>query len=53
LNDSDLQSADIIVEAVVENPKVKQAVLAELEKTMPEGTVLTSHTSTICIGLAD
>ena len=49
LNDSDLQSADIIVEAVVENPKVKQSVLSQLEKDMPEGTVLTSNTSTIRI----
>ncbi|TGE76398.1 fatty acid oxidation complex subunit alpha FadB [Pseudoalteromonas sp. KS88] len=51
LNDADLQDANIIVEAVVENPKVKQAVLADLEKNMPEGTVLTSNTSTICIDL--
>ncbi|KKK90864.1 hypothetical protein LCGC14_2718720, partial [marine sediment metagenome] len=49
LNDSDLQSADIIVEAVVENPKVKQSVLAQLEKDMPAGTILTSNTSTIRI----
>ncbi|KPH93123.1 multifunctional fatty acid oxidation complex subunit alpha [Pseudoalteromonas porphyrae] len=49
LNDSDLQSADIVVEAVVENPKVKQAVLAGLEKDMPAGTILTSNTSTIRI----
>ncbi|MDQ9093858.1 fatty acid oxidation complex subunit alpha FadB [Pseudoalteromonas haloplanktis] len=49
LNDSDLQSADIIVEAVVENPKVKQAVLAGLEKDMPADTILTSNTSTIRI----
>ena len=49
LNDGDLQTADIVVEAVVENPKVKQTVLAKLEADMPEGTVLTSNTSTICI----
>ena len=49
LNDSDLQSADIIVEAVVENPKVKQSVLAQLEQDMPAGTILTSNTSTIRI----
>lgn len=49
LNDSDLQDADIIVEAVVENPKVKQAVLSQLEKDLPEGTILTSNTSTIRI----
>ena len=49
LNDADLQSADIVVEAVVENPKVKQAVLAGLEKDLPVGTILTSNTSTIRI----
>ena len=49
LNDADLQSADIVVEAVVENPKVKQAVLAGLEKDLPAGTILTSNTSTIRI----
>lgn len=49
LNDSDMNSANIVVEAVVENPKVKQAVLAKLEQDMPEGTVLTSNTSTIQI----
>ena len=49
LNDGDLQTADIVVEAVVENPKVKQTVLAKLEADMPESTVLTSNTSTICI----
>ncbi|MBQ4812634.1 fatty acid oxidation complex subunit alpha FadB [Pseudoalteromonas luteoviolacea] len=49
LNDRDLENSDIIVEAVVENPQVKKSVLAELEKQMPTGTVLTSNTSTIRI----
>jgi 3-hydroxyacyl-CoA dehydrogenase/enoyl-CoA hydratase/3-hydroxybutyryl-CoA epimerase/enoyl-CoA isomerase len=49
LSDADLQGADIVVEAVVENPKVKQAVLAGLEKDLPAGTILTSNTSTIRI----
>ena len=40
---------DIIVEAVVENPKVKQAVLAEVEQKVTADTVLTSNTSTISI----
>ena len=40
---------DIVVEAVVENPKVKHAVLAEVEKHVAEDTVLTSNTSTISI----
>ncbi len=40
---------DIVVEAVVENPKVKHAVLAEVEKQVREDTILTSNTSTISI----
>ena len=40
---------DIVVEAVVENPKVKQAVLSEVEKEIGENTVLASNTSTISI----
>lgn len=41
--------ADVIVEAVVENPKVKHAVLAETEKHIREDAVLASNTSTISI----
>ncbi|MBB6523386.1 fatty acid oxidation complex subunit alpha FadB [Pseudoteredinibacter isoporae] len=44
-----MDKVDIIVEAVVENPKVKHAVLAEVEEKMAEGAVLTSNTSTISI----
>ena len=40
---------DIVVEAVVENPKVKEAVLAEVEQHMAEDAVLCSNTSTISI----
>ncbi len=40
---------DIVVEAVVENPKVKHAVLAETEKHISEDTILASNTSTISI----
>ncbi|NHN36028.1 fatty acid oxidation complex subunit alpha FadB [Pseudomaricurvus alcaniphilus] len=40
---------DIVVEAVVENPKVKHAVLAEVERNVSEQAVLTSNTSTISI----
>ncbi|NOU51379.1 fatty acid oxidation complex subunit alpha FadB [Pseudoalteromonas sp. JBTF-M23] len=49
LEDRDLDHADIVVEAVVEHPKVKQTVLASLEAQLPEGTILTSNTSTIRI----
>ncbi len=40
---------DIVVEAVVENPTVKHAVLAETEKQIREDAILTSNTSTISI----
>ncbi|MCV6621467.1 fatty acid oxidation complex subunit alpha FadB [uncultured Pseudoteredinibacter sp.] len=44
-----METADIVVEAVVENPQVKHAVLAETETKLKEGAVLTSNTSTISI----
>lgn len=40
---------DIVVEAVVENPKVKKSVLAEVESKVSADTVLASNTSTISI----
>jgi 3-hydroxyacyl-CoA dehydrogenase/enoyl-CoA hydratase/3-hydroxybutyryl-CoA epimerase/enoyl-CoA isomerase len=40
---------DVVVEAVVENPKVKQMVLAETEKHIDKDAVLASNTSTISI----
>ncbi|WP_299183767.1 fatty acid oxidation complex subunit alpha FadB [uncultured Neptuniibacter sp.] len=49
LNYGDFGSVDLVVEAVVENPNVKKAVLAEVESELPEGAVLTSNTSTISI----
>jgi 3-hydroxyacyl-CoA dehydrogenase/enoyl-CoA hydratase/3-hydroxybutyryl-CoA epimerase/enoyl-CoA isomerase len=42
---------DIVVEAVVENPKVKQAVLVEVEQKVSTDTVLATNTSTISIDL--
>ncbi|GMG88677.1 fatty acid oxidation complex subunit alpha FadB [Biformimicrobium ophioploci] len=40
---------DIVVEAVVENPKVKHAVLTEVESKVTEDTIVASNTSTISI----
>lgn len=40
---------DIVVEAVVENPKVKHAVLSEVEGKVSEDTIVASNTSTISI----
>ena len=42
-------SVDLVVEAVVENPKVKHAVLAEVETKVSDHAVLCSNTSTISI----
>lgn len=49
LSYGDFQAVDIVVEAVVENEKVKKAVLAEVEAACRPGTILTSNTSTISI----
>lgn len=49
LNYGDFKEVDIVVEAVVENPKVKHAVLAEVEKECKEDVILTSNTSSISI----
>lgn len=49
LSYGDFAHVDLVVEAVVENPKVKGAVLAEVEASVGEDTVLTSNTSTISI----
>lgn len=40
---------DIVVEAVVENPKVKKSVLAEVEQKIKPEAILASNTSTISI----
>ncbi len=42
-------AVDIVIEAVVENPKVKQAVLAEVEGLVKDNCILASNTSTISI----
>ncbi len=47
----DFGNVDIVVEAVVENPKVKQIVLAEVEGQVREDAILASNTSTISISL--
>ncbi|PKF76590.1 fatty acid oxidation complex subunit alpha FadB [Vibrio sp. vnigr-6D03] len=46
-----IENSDVIVEAVVENPKIKAAVLSEVEEHVGEDTVITSNTSTIPINL--
>jgi len=49
LSYGDFGNVDLVVEAVVENPKVKASVLAELEDNVAEYAILTSNTSTISI----
>ncbi len=49
LSYGDFGHVDLVVEAVVENPKVKGAVLTEVEGLVGEETILASNTSTISI----
>lgn len=51
LSYAEFGDVDTVVEAVVENPKVKKMVLAELEDKVREDTIITSNTSTISIDL--
>ncbi|MBS1199742.1 MAG: fadB [Proteobacteria bacterium] len=49
LNYGDFGGVDILIEAVVENPKVKKAVFAEVEGLVPGTAIIASNTSTISI----
>jgi 3-hydroxyacyl-CoA dehydrogenase/enoyl-CoA hydratase/3-hydroxybutyryl-CoA epimerase/enoyl-CoA isomerase len=49
LSYADFETCDFVVEAVVENEKVKKAVLAEAEAALPPTAILSSNTSTISI----
>ncbi len=49
LSYDNLSSVDLVVEAVVENPKVKASVLAEVEEKVSDKCVIASNTSTIPI----
>jgi 3-hydroxyacyl-CoA dehydrogenase/enoyl-CoA hydratase/3-hydroxybutyryl-CoA epimerase/enoyl-CoA isomerase len=49
LSFGDFKGVGIVVEAVVENEKVKKSVLAEVEDQVKEDTILASNTSTISI----
>jgi len=42
---------DLVVEAVVENPKIKMSVLAEVEGQVRDDTIITTNTSTISVDL--
>jgi 3-hydroxyacyl-CoA dehydrogenase/enoyl-CoA hydratase/3-hydroxybutyryl-CoA epimerase/enoyl-CoA isomerase len=45
----DFANVELVIEAVVENPKVKQVVLPEAETQLNDTTILASNTSTISI----
>ena len=49
LNYGDFAETDIVIEAVVENPNVKRAVLKEVESLVKDDCILASNTSTISI----
>lgn len=44
-----IEKADIVVEAVVENPAIKKSVLSELEALLDENTIIATNTSTISV----
>ncbi|OAV32898.1 Enoyl-CoA hydratase [Moraxella catarrhalis] len=49
LNYGDFGEVDIVIEAVVENPTIKEAVLSEVEGLVKQDAILASNTSTISI----
>ncbi len=49
LNFDNFDSIDMVVEAVVENPKIKAMALAEVESNVSDSTIIASNTSTIPI----
>ncbi|MHA3092298.1 fatty acid oxidation complex subunit alpha FadB [Acinetobacter brisouii] len=49
LSYEEFKEVDIVIEAVTENPKVKEIVLADVESKVRDNTILASNTSTISI----
>lgn len=49
LNYGDFATTDIVIEAVVENPAVKKAVLSEVEGLVADDCILATNTSTISV----
>lgn len=49
LDYAEIDTADIVVEAVVENPDVKKSVLKELEGLVSKDTIIATNTSTISV----
>ena len=51
LSYGEFDAVDLVVEAVVENPKIKMSVLAEVEGEVSDDTIITTNTSTISVDL--
>ena len=51
LSYGEFNEVDLVVEAVVENPKVKMSVLAEVEAQVSDNAIITTNTSTISVDL--
>ncbi|MGN8197822.1 fatty acid oxidation complex subunit alpha FadB [Salinisphaera sp. RV14] len=49
LSYAEFDHVDAVIEAVVENPKIKKSVLAETEEKVSDHTILASNTSSISI----
>ena len=47
LNYADITQADLVIEAVFEDMKVKESVFKQLDQTMKSGAILASNTSTL------
>ena len=48
-NLEDLQSADVVIEAIVESEVVKKKLFSELDKITKDSVILASNTSSISI----
>ena len=46
---SDIADVDIVIEAVFESMEIKKAVFSELDKTIKQGAILATNTSTLSI----
>ncbi|MBU3847172.1 MAG: fatty acid oxidation complex subunit alpha FadB [Candidatus Acinetobacter avistercoris] len=49
LSYDEFKEVDIVIEAVTENPKIKEAVLKDTESKVRDNTIIASNTSTISI----